>query len=262
MNPDLNNWMQLVFRWGHVIAGVMWIGHLWFFNFVNGPFAGKLDAPTKKLVVPELMPRALFWFRWGAAWTWITGFLLLGLIYYQTKTVLFDQDHIGNPWLWLAVVLITLIIGFVIYNLVLKKVKNVTVASAINLALFAIVYGALAYCGHYSGRALYIHAGGIFGTMMALNVWMVIWPYQQKIIKGVKGDQPAADAETVRQAGLRSRQNTYMSVPLIFFMISNHYPTVYGASPLVRDGSLAAVIILGFLFVRWMYSKAAAVQGF
>jgi len=261
MNPEVNNWLQLIFRWGHVIAGVMWIGHLWFFNFVNTPLQGKLDAGTKKLVVPELMPRALFWFRWGAAWTWITGFLLLGLIYYQTKTVLFDQDHVGNPWLWLAVVLIALAIGFVIYNLILKKIANVMVASIINIVLFAIVYFVLEYCGHFSGRALYIHSGGIFGTMMALNVWMVIWPYQQKIIRGVKDGTPA-DAETIRQAGLRSRQNTYMSVPLIFLMISNHYPTVYGADPLVRDGILAAVIILGFLFVRWMYAKAAAVQGF
>ena len=261
MNPEVNNWLQLIFRWGHVIAGVMWIGHLWFFNFVNTPLQGKLDAGTKKMVVPELMPRALFWFRWGAAWTWITGFLLLGLIYYQTKTVLFDQDHIGNPWLWLAVVLIALAIGFVIYNLILKKVANVMVASIINLVLFAIVYFVLECFGHFSGRSLYIHAGGIFGTMMALNVWMVIWPYQQKIIRGVKDGTPA-DAETIRQAGLRSRQNTYMSVPLIFLMISNHYPTVYGADPLVRDGILAAVIILGFLLVKWMYSKAAAVQGF
>ena len=97
--------------------------------------------------------------------------------------------------------------------------------------------------------------------MMALNVWMVIWPAQQKIIRGIKDGNPA-DAETVRQAGLRSRQNTYMSVPLIFLMISNHYPTVYGASMWVRDGILAGVIIVGFLFVRWMYAKAAAVQGF
>ena len=261
MNSDLNNWLQLIFRWGHVVAGVMWIGHLWFFNFVNGPMGTKLDGPTKKLVVPELMPRALFWFRWGAAWTWITGILLLGLIYYQTKTVLFDQDHIGNPWLWLAIVLIALAIGFVIYNLILKKVTNVMVASIINLVLFAIVYYVLECFGHFSGRALYIHAGGIFGTMMALNVWMVIWPSQQKIIRGVKDGNPA-DAEVVRQAGLRSRQNTYMSVPLIFLMISNHYPTVYGADPLVRDGILAAVIILGFLLVRWMYAKAAKVEGF
>jgi uncharacterized membrane protein len=151
MNPEVNNWLQLIFRWGHVVAGVMWIGHLWFFNFVNGPFAGKMDAPTKKLVVPELMPRALFWFRWGAAWTWITGFLLLGLVYYQTKLVLFDQDHVGNPWLWLAVVLISLVIGFLIYNIILKKIANVTVASAINLLLFAGVYCVLECCGHFSG---------------------------------------------------------------------------------------------------------------
>src|SRR5205807_7584357 len=103
-----------------------------------------------------------------------------------------------------------------------------------NLVLFAIVYSVLVRLGHFSGRALYIHAGGIFGTTMALNVWMVIWPYQQKIIKGVKGDQPAADAETVRQAGPRPRQTTSFSVPLIFLMISNHYPTVYGANWYVR----------------------------
>src|ERR1700694_930186 len=130
MNPEINNWLQLIFRWAHVVAGVIWIGHLYFFNWVNGPLQAKLDGPTKKLVVPELMPRALFWFRWGAAWTWITGFLLLGVIYYQEKLLLFDQDHVGNPWLWLAVVLISLVIGFLIYNLILKKIANVTVASA------------------------------------------------------------------------------------------------------------------------------------
>src|SRR5262245_64691653 len=72
-------------RWIHVWAGIVWIGHLYFFNFVNGPTNAKLDGPTKKLVVPQLMPRALFWFRWGAAWTWMTGILLLGIIYYHGK---------------------------------------------------------------------------------------------------------------------------------------------------------------------------------
>ena len=262
MNPEINNWLQLIFRWGHVVAGVMWIGHLWFFNFVNGPFAGKMDGPTKKVVVPELMPRALFWFRWGAAWTWITGFLLLGLIYYQTKTVLFDQDHIGNPWLWLAIVLITLAVGFVIYNLDPEDGQERHRGQQHQHGPLRRRLLPARVLGHFSGRALYIHSGGIFGTMMALNVWMVIWPYQQKIIKGVKGDQPPADAETVRQAGLRSRQNTYMSVPLIFLMISNHYPTDLRRAMWVRDGILAGVIIVGFLFVRWMYAKAAAVQGF
>jgi len=261
MDPNLNNWIQLIFRWGHVVAGVMWIGHLWFFNFVNGPFQGKIDAPTKKVVVPELMPRALFWFRWGAAWTWITGFVLAGLVYYQTNEVLFDQDHVGNPWLWLAIVLVIWAVGFVIYNAVMKAVKNVTAASAIMLAIFVGVYALLECVGHFSGRSLYIHTGATFGTIMALNVWMIIWPYQQKIIRGVKDGNPA-DAETVRQAGLRSRQNTFMSIPLIFAMISNHYPTVYGASPLMRDGILAVIIIVGFVLTRLLYGKAAKVPGF
>jgi uncharacterized membrane protein len=262
MDPNLNNWIQLIFRWGHVVAGVLWIGMLWFFNWVNGPLQAKLDAGTKKVLVPELMPRALFWFRWGAAWTWITGFVLAGLIYYQTKEVLFDPDHIGNPWLWLAITLVTMAVGFVIYNLVMKKVKNVLVANAIVLAMFVGVYCLLECVGHYSGRALYIHAGIIFGTTMALNVWMVIWPYQQKIIRGVKDGVPA-DAEIVRQAGLRSRHNTFMSIPLLFTMISNHYPTVYGSDPWwCRDLYLAGIIVVGFVFVRLLYGKAGKVSGF
>ena len=72
-----------IFKWLHVIAGVMWIGLLYFFNFVNGALAGTMDADTKKKVVPELMPRALYWFRWGAAWTWVTGLVLLYVIFWQ-----------------------------------------------------------------------------------------------------------------------------------------------------------------------------------
>src|SRR3989442_3107777 len=60
-----------IFRWIHIVAGIVWIGHLYFFNFVNGPFAATLDADTRKKVVPQLVPRALYWFRWGAAWTWV-----------------------------------------------------------------------------------------------------------------------------------------------------------------------------------------------
>lgn len=258
MNGEVNNWMQLIFRWAHVVAGVMWIGHLWFFNFVNGPVQGKLDGPTKKIVNPELMPRALYWFRWGAAWTWITGLLLTALIYYHGRIVFEDPSN-GNPWLWLAVLLIVLVVGFLVYNVVMKAVENVTVASAICLVLFAGVYFLLEYVGHYSGRALYTHTGALFGTMMAGNVWMIIWPNQRRIVTAVKeGNTP--DPAMVKLAGLRSRQNTYMSVPLIFTMISNHYPTVYGHP--MRDVILAVIIAVGFFATSLMYKKAAKVSGF
>ena len=256
MPQHINDILQLFFRWAHVVAGILWIGHLYFFNFVNAHVAKSLDGPTKKLVVPELMPRALFWFRWGAAWTWITGMLLGGLIYYHGRQV-FDGDYqqSGNPWLWLAIVLVIVVVGFLIYNTVMKTVKNVIVANTIVLVLLAAVYLFLEHVGHFGGRSLYIHTGLILGTIMAANVWMVIWPYQRKIIAATKDGTPP-DAALVAQAGLRSRHNTYMSVPLIFTMLSNHYPTMYGNT--YRDLCLLGVFILGFAFVRWTYGKSAS----
>src|SRR6267142_529431 len=81
MSESVMTGMNIAFRWLHVVAGVMWIGHLYFFNFVNAQLAKTYDADSKKKVIPELMPRALYWFRWGAAWTWISGIMLFGLVY-------------------------------------------------------------------------------------------------------------------------------------------------------------------------------------
>src|SRR3954452_22907316 len=83
MDAQMSEILNLIFRWIHVLAGIMWIGHLYFFNFVNAQVAKTYDADSKKKVIPELMPRALYWFRCGAAWTWLTGILLLGLVIYM-----------------------------------------------------------------------------------------------------------------------------------------------------------------------------------
>ena len=264
MNPELNTWIQVLLRWAHVVAGIAWIGHLYFFNWVNAHVAKTLDGPTKKVVVPELMPRALFWFRWGAAWTWITGILLGGLIYYHGRIV-FEDPNSGNPWLWLAILLVVLAVGFVIYNVLCKAIKNPIALGVAAMVLFAAAYFFFEFVGKFGGRALYIHAGLMFGTIMAMNVWMVIWPYQKKIIAATK-EGTAPDATLVAQAGLRSRHNTFMSVPLVFTMISNHYGEMFGnVNPLlgipVRDWCLAGVIALGFIVVRLLYGKAAKVPG-
>jgi uncharacterized membrane protein len=257
MPQQVNDLLNIFLRWAHVVAGVIWIGHLYFFNWVNAHFAKALDGPTKRIVVPELMPRALYWFRWGAAWTWITGLLLGGIIYYHGRIV-FEDPNSGNPWLWLGIVVAIVVVGFLLYNTVMKAVKNVIVANTIVLILFAGAYLLLEYVGKFSGRALYIHAGLIFGTIMAANVWMVIWPYQKKIIAATK-EGTAPDAALVATAGLRSRHNTFMSVPLLFTMVSNHYPTMY-ANPM-RDVCLAGVIAVGFIAVRLIYGKSAKVTG-
>ena len=115
MDATVSELLNLVFRWVHVVAGIMWIGHLWFFNFVNAQVAKTYDADSKKKVVPELMPRALYWFRWGAAWTWFTGFCLAGLVYWmgdamvkkgpggstglgQGALVGIDVNRLANTW--------------------------------------------------------------------------------------------------------------------------------------------------------------------
>src|SRR4030095_4993247 len=112
--------------WLHVVAGIMWIGHLWFFNFVNGPFAGTMDGETKKKVVPELMPRALWWFRWGAAWTWVTGVLLLLLVYYHGLQAVNDGIFTAGSW---VMVLVTFL-AFLAYDALYKSplAKNPKVA--------------------------------------------------------------------------------------------------------------------------------------
>jgi uncharacterized membrane protein len=258
MNPELNNTLQAILRWAHVVAGIIWIGHLYFFNWVNAHFAKALDGPTKKITVPELMPRALYWFRWGAAWTWITGAMLAGLIYYHGRLVFEDTDRSGAG-MWFGIFLVLLAVGFVVYNAVMKAVANVLVANTIALVLLIAAYLFLEYVGGFGGRSLYIHSGMILGTIMAMNVWMIIWPYQKKIITATKEGTPP-DATLVAQAGLRSRHNTFMSVPLIFTMISNHYPTVFAHQ--YRDLILLGVFVIGFAAVKWMYAKSAKVAAF
>jgi uncharacterized membrane protein len=249
MDPNVTSWLEMLFRWIHVVAGIAWIGHLYFFNWVNAQVAKTYDADSKKKVVPELMPRALYWFRWGAAYTWITGFLLLVLVYYmggKTSGMLVPVDATFSPGLGHGTSVGLMVVGFLIYHLLWGAMaKNETVGVAISFVLLAAVVFGLTKV--FSGRAVFIHVGVLFGTIMAANVWMVIWPAQRKIIAAIKGGT-APDAAIVARAGLRSKHNTYMSVPLVFTMISNHYPTIYG-------NDLGWAMLLGFVAVGWGVTK-------
>ena len=249
-NSAAYEWLHLVFRWIHVLAGIMWIGHLWFFNFVNSQFAKAYDADSKKKLLPELMPRALYWFRWGAAFTWITGILLLGLIYYMGGVMVANMPGstaLGTGALT-AISLGILVVAWPIYDMGLAPIfkKNEMAGTAVALVLTAALAFGLRYV--MSGRAMMIQIGATYGTLMAANVWMRIWPGQRKIIAGVKGTGPAPDPAIPATAGLRSKHNTYMSVPLVFAMISNHFSTIVGS-----DWNW--LIITGAVVVGWLMAK-------
>jgi uncharacterized membrane protein len=251
MDPNATEWLNLIFRWIHVLAGVMWIGHLWFFNLVNAQVAKTYDADSKKKVVPELMPRALYWFRWGAAYTFITGILLLWVVYWAGNAM--GNDRMSS-YAAGGIALLVVIVCFAVYDLLWKSMKNETAGVVVSLVLFAVV--AFAFSRFMGGRALFIYSGGLFGTIMAANVWMRIWPNQRKIIGGIKGTSPAPDAAVPALAALRSKHNTYMSVPLIFFMVSNHFPTVYGSD--VAWVIAVAFVVVGFGIAKFFFTKSAS----
>jgi uncharacterized membrane protein len=252
---DIRNLIESLFRWAHVIAGILWIGLLYFFNWVNGPFAATMDADTKKKVVPELMPRALFWFRWGAAWTWLTGLVLATLVYYQTK-LQFENPPDGH-WTGGAVAMVLVVFfAFVVYDPLMKAIKDTKAQAVVGFVLATLVYFGLRQVAGFGFRGSTIHLGAMFGTLMAANVWMRIWPSQRRIITAIKnGEKP--DPDVVALAGLRSKHNTYMSVPLVFTMVGQH--ATWAAS---ADWTMPVVILVAWLFTFWLYKKAATVKGF
>src|SRR5205814_8206721 len=118
----MNEWLNVIFRWTHLAAGVMWIGHLWFFNFVNAQLAKTYDPDSRKKVLPELMPRALYWFRWGAAYTFITGILLLLVVYWHGGLVVAPDRSLGQAGAG-AIGLAMTIVGFDICDVLGKTMK-------------------------------------------------------------------------------------------------------------------------------------------
>ena len=254
---------EQIFRWMHILAGVLWIGLLYFFNWVNGPFAKTLDADCKKKVVPELLPRALFWFCWGAAWTWVTGVVLLFLVFYHSPNLLpGGVSWSVSTWVLVAVTFL----GVFLYDFLFKMVKDPKIGPTIGFVGIAVVLFLMAGWGNFSYRGYLIHVGTLFGTIMAFNVWFRIWPAQQKIITAIKNGK-APDADLVALAGTRSKHNTYLSVPLFWTMINTHHATTFfsGNRYLPAEYAWATMLLitlLGWHIVWQCYRKSGKVGGF
>ncbi len=217
-------------RWLHFLSGITWIGLLYFFNLVNVDFMKELDAATKGKVVPNLMPKALFWFRWGAVFTWLSGFT-----YY---IVIVGTETIGHKALliflaaWIAAFLIVAwLLRLSVAGGPLKDGRALGVVVAVVVLVAAYLVVAWDRQGGASHRSMSIALGGGIGTIMLLNVWMIIWPLQKKIIAATKATAesgaaaPADQPKWARRAFLASRMNAWLSIPMLFFMgAASHFP--------------------------------------
>ena len=205
---------------------------------------------VEKQASPKSVPAKFYWFRWEALITWISGFLLLGLHYYSGGLLLDDSVSNIGMGMGIAIGLGTLFAGFAVYEGIRMSPLGRTPLLAGIICYLLVVALAYGLTHLISGRAAYIHIGALLGTIMTANVWMRILPATRKMLKALHEGKPV-DLKLQERAKGRTIHNTYMTVPLIFLMISNHFPTAtYGAnynwlilSALVLAGAVAAKFI-------------------
>jgi uncharacterized membrane protein len=242
MDARLHEWLNLALRWFHVVAGVYWIGQTALFSFLDSRLTIE-RAPdgtremwmvhsggfyrVEKRDFGRPLPALLHWFKWEAAFTWLSGFLLLLLVYYAGG-VLVDPSAGVDPWFARLVGLGSLPIGYKIYDLLWNGPFRQRERLG-ELVTFALLVAAAWGLGQVlSGRAAYIHAGALIGTIMAANVWERILPAQKKILAAVEAGK-VPDLSLAERAKQRSRHNTYLAIPVLLVMVSNHFPTTtYG----------------------------------
>lgn len=254
-------WLELAVRWIHVIAGIAWIGTSFYFirlNAVLKPGAdpregvageawevhgGGFYRVSKYRVAPGRMPSELHWFKWEAYATWLSGASLLVLVYYLgADAFLLDRSvaDIG-PGTGIAIGVAAIVGGWVFYEVLCRTPLIERPGLFAIVGLVVATGSAWALSHEISGRAAYIHVGAAVGTIMAANVFLVIIPAHRKLVAAIEA---GAEPEAWRgiAAARRSLHNNYLTLPVVFLMISNHYPMTY-AHPLgwLMLGALALI---------------------
>lgn len=243
----LMEWMNIVVRLMHITFGIAWIGASFYFVFlenalnrtkdVREELAGNLWAVhgggfyylEKYKVAPKVIPKHLHWFKYEAYFTWLSGFCLLFVVYYfNAKALLIDKNILDiSSSAGIAIGIGSFVAAWILYDLICKTSlvkKNILfiIVGFIIAAAFAYFY-----CHVFSARAAYIHFGAMLGSIMVANVFFVIIPAQKAMVTAATQGKPL-DPQLGKNAGLRSLHNNYFTLPVLFVMISNHFPSTFG----------------------------------
>ncbi|MCJ2376832.1 urate hydroxylase PuuD [Vibrio sp. ZSDZ34] len=246
MDPHMTEWLNLVIRWVHMIVGIAWIGASFYFvwlennlNRVNPKtglsgdlwaiHGGGIYHLEKYTLAPPQMPENLHWFKWEAYFTWITGVCLLAVVYYLNAEIYLIAPGSGiSAEAAIGIGIASLIAGWFIYDLLCDSPLG-KAPLLLGVVLFAaLVAAAYGLSQVFSGRGAYIHVGAIIGTIMVGNVFRVIMPAQRNLVKAIEENREP-DPSLPAKGLLRSRHNNYLTLPVLFIMISNHFPSTYGS---------------------------------
>lgn len=264
MEHHLQEWLHLLLRWIHFIVGVAWIGASFYFNWLENRLDRRAPAPgvagdlwavhgggfyhlQKFETAPAAMPAELHWFKWEAYTTWLSGFALLALVYYlNADAFLLGSDGALelNAWQGVGVGIGALVAAWFAYDALCRSPLQrapLILAAVIFAGLTALAW---ALAEALSGRAAYIHAGAAIGTLMVGNVFFVIIPAQKAFVAALKAGR-AVDPARAAAALLRSRHNNYLTLPVLFIMVSAHFPATYGHA--WNWAILAAIGAAGYL---------------
>jgi uncharacterized membrane protein len=246
MDPILIDWLELFVRWAHVMLGIGWIGTSFFFVWLDMSLRANPNAPRgvggdswmvhgggfyqarKYLVAPESLPKELHWFKYEAYFTWVSGFLLLGLVYYlEAGTFLIDPRVMAlTPAQAILLSIGALAVGWLLYDGLCKSPLGRR-TGWLALMVFVLAIGfALIFVNMFSGRAAFLHIGALLGTIMSANVFFVIIPNQKKAVAALTAGQ-TPDPILGLEAKQRSLHNNYLTLPVVLTMVSNHYPMLF-----------------------------------
>ncbi len=245
----IHEWANLIIRWIHFIVGVAWIGASFYFNWLENNLDRRLSQNKDKGIAgnlwaihgggfyhlkkfktgPQQLPKQLHWFKWEAYTTWLSGMTLLIVVYYfNARLFLIDATVMAiTPAKAIVIAIISVIGSWFVYDgLCRSALRKTPLLLAIALVLYLSL---LAYLLSevFSGRGAYIHIGAAIGTMMVGNVFFVIIPAQKAMVAALKQQRPI-DPAIGKNGLLRSTHNNYLTLPVLFLMISNHFPSTYG----------------------------------
>jgi uncharacterized membrane protein len=270
MQLILLDWAELLIRWLHVIAGIAWIGSSFYFVHLDLSLKQRPGLPdqasgdawqvhgggfyhmVKYLVAPAKMPDELTWFKWEAYATWLSGMALLGVVYYLGSELYLIDSHVLDlkPWQAILLSLAGLAAGWMIYDALCRSPLGNDDRTLLAVGFVFVVAIAYLFTRLFSPRGAFMEIGALIGTMMVANVAMVIIPGQRKVVKALlAGETP--DPIYGKRGKQRSLHNNYLTLPVVFVMIGNHYPFAFATR--WSWAILALVIVIGVL-LRHFYN--------